>query len=194
MDLRRGSNHDRADGRKMASAGAPFGDWDVGPNGGGGEEVARLQARRRSGGTSCRSWRVEGTLLDVGCGAKPFRGLVPSHVRYVGIDTTDAKGHFGYAAPDVMHYSGDTWPVETGQMDTILCTETLEHVLDVDRFLSEAARCLRTGGLLFMTIPFSARWHFVPTWLLAVRTVFAAISLGQGGIRAHRGLRSGATP
>src|SRR5438046_8876198 len=78
------------------------------------------------------------------------------------MDTTEAKGRFGYTAPDAVYISGDIWPIKTGHVDTILCTETLEHVLDVDRFLSEAARCLRTGGLLFMTIPFSARWHFVP--------------------------------
>ena len=44
----------------------------------------------------------------------------------------------------------------------VLCTETLEHVLETRRFLAEAARCLAPGGTLLFTIPFAARWHFIP--------------------------------
>ena len=47
-------------------------------------------------------------------------------------------------------------------MNVVLCTETLEHVLETRRFLAEAARCLAPGGTLLLTIPFAARWHFIP--------------------------------
>ena len=47
-------------------------------------------------------------------------------------------------------------------MNVVLCTETLEHVLETRRFLAEAARCLTPGGTLLLTIPFAARWHFIP--------------------------------
>jgi hypothetical protein len=43
-----------------------------------------------------------------------------------------------------------------------LCTEALEHVLEPSQFLDRAFQALRPGGLLFVTVPFSARWHFVP--------------------------------
>jgi SAM-dependent methyltransferase len=46
--------------------------------------------------------------------------------------------------------------------DFILCTETLEHVLDARSFLAEAARCLVPGGRILLTVPFSARWHYIP--------------------------------
>ncbi len=46
--------------------------------------------------------------------------------------------------------------------DTVLCTETLEHVLDPPGFLAEAKRSLRPGGRLILTVPFAARWHYVP--------------------------------
>jgi SAM-dependent methyltransferase len=46
--------------------------------------------------------------------------------------------------------------------DTVLCTETLEHVLAPLDFLAEAKRSLRPGGRLILTVPFAARWHYVP--------------------------------
>src|SRR5437660_4626608 len=54
---------------------------------------------------------VRGTALDVGCGAQPFRELFNPNVRYRGVDTVDAKSHFGYNVPDTTYYDGDVWPV-----------------------------------------------------------------------------------
>jgi len=105
---------------------------------------------------------VEGTILDVGCGAQPFRSLVNPLATYQGIDTAEAKAHFGYEMPDTCYFSGDVWPVADQSVDVVLCTETLEHVLDSRQFLAEAHRCLIPGGMLILTVPFSARWHFIP--------------------------------
>jgi SAM-dependent methyltransferase len=105
---------------------------------------------------------VRGRLLDVGCGAQPFRALVPEGVSYVGIDTREALDHFGYQIPDTIYFEGPTWPVEDESCDAILCTEVLEHVLDPKRFLREAHRCLAPGGRLCLTVPFAARWHYIP--------------------------------
>ena len=49
-----------------------------------------------------------------------------------------------------------------GEADAVLCTETLEHVRDAGAFLSELNRALAPGGQLILTVPFAARWHFVP--------------------------------
>jgi SAM-dependent methyltransferase len=105
---------------------------------------------------------VRGTVLDVGCGAQPFRSLISPQATYLGIDTDAAKAHFGYEMPDTTYFSGDRWPVADVTVNVVLCTETLEHVLETRRFLGEAARCLAPGGTLLLTIPFAARWHFIP--------------------------------
>jgi SAM-dependent methyltransferase len=105
---------------------------------------------------------VRGTLLDVGCGAQPYRTLVPASVRYLGIDRADAKDRFSYDVPDTTYFTGERWPVQDAAADTVLCTETLEHVLDPLSFLAEARRALRPGGRLILTVPFAARWHYVP--------------------------------
>jgi SAM-dependent methyltransferase len=105
---------------------------------------------------------ARGKIVDVGCGAQPYRSLLPSTVEYVGIDIAEAATRFGYQAPDTVYFSGAEWPKEAENADLILCTEALEHVPAPAAFLKEAHRCLRPGGQLVVTVPFAARWHFIP--------------------------------
>jgi len=105
---------------------------------------------------------VDGLVLDVGCGAQPYRPLLGPSARYLGIDTIDAKSDFGYEIPDTVYFEGDSWPVGSESVNVVLCTETLEHVLEPSSLLAEAHRTLLPGGKLLLTVPFAARWHFVP--------------------------------
>ena len=106
--------------------------------------------------------QCNGTAVDVGCGAQPYRRLFDPGVKYVGIDTTDARAHFRYDIPDTTYYAGNTWPLADRFADIVLCTETLEHVSDPVQFLDEMARCLKPGGSVVLTVPFAARWHYIP--------------------------------
>ncbi len=103
-----------------------------------------------------------GDVLDVGSGAQPYRPLLPADARYRAIDDAAAGKDFGYAMPDTEYFEGDRWPVLDGSADVVLTTETLEHVLEPAVFLAEARRVLRDGGRIILTVPFSARWHYVP--------------------------------
>jgi SAM-dependent methyltransferase len=134
---------------------------------------------------------VAGTVLDMGCGAQPYRILFANEISYIGLDTADAKSHFGYELPDTRYFAGTEWPVESGTANFVLCTETLEHVQDPGKMLREAFRCLRPGGQLLLTVPFAARWHFIPFdyWrftpsglkLLLEREGFASVLIGARG-------------
>ncbi len=105
---------------------------------------------------------AHGNLLDVGCGAQIYRSLVPADVVYQGIDTVDAQAGFGYDIPNTRYFAGDAWGVPAGSIDFLLSTEVLEHVRDPAAFLAQALQCLRPGGQLLLTVPFAARWHFIP--------------------------------
>ncbi len=103
-----------------------------------------------------------GVVLDAGCGAQPYRSLMNPEASYQGIDHADAGRHFGYSVSDTTYYEGDRWPVSDASVDVVLSTEALEHVSDPPVYLSQAFRCLKPGGTLILTVPFSARWHFIP--------------------------------
>src|SRR5688572_33509361 len=45
---------------------------------------------------------ARGKVVDVGCGAQPYRSLLSPGVEYVGLDIVEANEHFGYEAPDTL--------------------------------------------------------------------------------------------
>jgi len=106
--------------------------------------------------------QARGSLLDIGCGAQIYRELVPDSVAYHGIDTSDAKARFGYEVADTHYFDGDDWGVADCTFDIALCTEVLEHIAEPVGFLARTYNCLRPGGLLILSVPFAARWHFIP--------------------------------
>lgn len=105
---------------------------------------------------------IRGTVLDIGCGAQPYRSLLSPGATYLGLDTVDANDHFGYKVPHTVYFKGSRWPAKSHTASTVLCTETLEHILDPSQIFREANRCLIPGGKIILTVPFSARWHYVP--------------------------------
>jgi SAM-dependent methyltransferase len=106
--------------------------------------------------------QASGKVIDVGCGGQPYRPLLPDSVEYVGIDIADATTNFGYATSDTVYFAGQDWPEQTANADLVLCTEVLEHVANPASFLEQAYVALRPGGHVVCTVPFAARWHFVP--------------------------------
>ncbi|RUP01489.1 MAG: class I SAM-dependent methyltransferase [Mycobacterium sp.] len=105
---------------------------------------------------------VDGTILDVGAGAQPYRPLINPAAEYQAIDIADAGEQFGYEIPGTIYFQGSEWPITDHTVDLVLATETLEHVANPDAFLGEARRVLRKGGKVLLTVPFSARWHYIP--------------------------------
>lgn len=105
--------------------------------------------------------KTTGRLLDVGCGAQPFRRFFGTS-EYLGLDIADSDSKFSYRSPDTVYYDGGVFPFGDKEFSRVLCTETLEHVPEPRVFLSEIFRVMDDKAVLLLTVPFAARWHFVP--------------------------------
>ena len=58
-------------------------------------------------------------------------------------------------------FDGVHLPFSDGAFDAVYCKQVLEHVRDVQLFLSEVRRVLRPGGGLALTTPAWSRWSAV---------------------------------
>jgi SAM-dependent methyltransferase len=105
---------------------------------------------------------VEGSVLDVGCGESPYRFLLNQETtHYTGIDLFDAD-KFDSHNPDVIPFDGVHIPFPADQFDTVICTEVLEHVEDFQGLVDEIHRVMKDGAMAIVTVPWSARYHYVP--------------------------------
>ena len=102
-----------------------------------------------------------GNVLDVGCGQSPYRFLLKPEVSYFGIDIVDAE-KFDYSNPVITPFNGEDIPFENEKFDALICTEVLEHVEKYQKLTDEMFRVLKKGGKGIVTIPWSARYHYIP--------------------------------
>ena len=96
---------------------------------------------------------AKGVLLDIGCGTKPYEKNFAVFVqKHWGLEYSPESGFWGNRA-DVF---GDAaaLPLVDNSVDTILCTEVLEHVPNPEKVIAEFARVLRPDGILMTTAPF----------------------------------------
>jgi SAM-dependent methyltransferase len=96
---------------------------------------------------------IHGAVLDVGCGTKPYESWAPHATEYAGIDVTDGP------KVDAVIKPGQAWPLEDGRFDTVLCTQVLEHAIDVEHVVGEIARVLKPGGQAIVSVPFIYNEH-----------------------------------
>lgn len=88
--------------------------------------------------------------------------MLPDAVTYVGVDVAMA-GDFGMTKRSgIIYYDGVRLPFADSSFEQVLCTEVLEHVSSPVALLRDIHRVLAPGGLLIMTVPWSARVHHLP--------------------------------
>ena len=98
---------------------------------------------------------ITGRVLDVGCGAKPYKRMFPE-CEWTGLDARPV----GEVTAD-MDLDYDLEP----EFDTVLCTDALQFSRDPKRAVGNMAYALKSGGHLIITAPNCAedddsRWRF----------------------------------
>jgi SAM-dependent methyltransferase len=128
---------------KAAERGEPSYVWRAG-------QARRLEMIRAAAGA-----RLQGTILENGCG-------VGMYLKRLSVNATLAAGleielpRAREAAAQklvVLNGAGESLPFEDEKFDLVLSHEVLEHVADDRRCLEEIVRVLKPGGRLVLFVP-----------------------------------------
>jgi SAM-dependent methyltransferase len=114
--------------------------------------------RRIDAAISFAAPQAHGVLLDIGCGKKPYQSVFEPFVeKHLGIEYSPESVYRGHQA----NIFGDAMklPLADESIDTILCTEVLEHLPNPETAISEFARVLRPNGIIITTAPFCFPVH-----------------------------------
>jgi len=118
--------------------------------------------------------------LDLGCGDGRLTDELDALKIYAAdvsrVALERARHRLGPDATFVELEPDSPLPLEDTQFDLVLCAETLEHVRDVQFFLSEIRRVLRPGGTLAVTTPAHSRLTGIKILVRGFDNVFEPLS------------------
>ncbi len=124
-------------------------------------EVASYLVRNRLlNGISRYVGKLEGKMLDFGCGSKPYKALFTVK-EYVGLDF-DSQGHDHSNEEIDVLYNGITIPFPDETFDSVFSSEVFEHVFNLEAILPEINRVMKKGALILVTCPFAICEHEQP--------------------------------
>lgn len=109
--------------------------------------------------TAAAQLQPSDAVLDIGCGAGYGTRMLSNHARQVtGVDVsveavTTATAAYGSARCVFSSYDGARLPFADGQFDAATSFQTIEHVTDDERFVADAARVVKSGGVFVLTTP-----------------------------------------
>jgi len=99
-----------------------------------------------------------GKLLDIGCGNKPYSEILkPLIGEYVGCDIVQSSDK----QVDILCPANNI-PIEDNSFDTVMSTQTIEHVEDHQGLVNEAYRLLKPNGFFIISGPLYWPLHEEP--------------------------------
>ena len=99
---------------------------------------------REVGYTICTNMRI----LDLGCGDRYLEPIcIKEGFFYRGLDYIDVD------------FEIDPFPVQDNSIDIVISLAVIEHLRDPQNFLANILRCLKPGGLVYLSTPnFQMDW------------------------------------
>ena len=96
---------------------------------------------------------AKGKVLDIGCGNKPYAKYFENFCNeFIGCDIVQSSEN----KVDIICKATDI-PLENQSLDTIFCTQVIEHIADHDKLISEMFRLLKPNGFVILSGPMY--WH-----------------------------------
>jgi SAM-dependent methyltransferase len=105
--------------------------------------------------------KIEGDILDFGCGSKPYESLFIKAKSYIGVDM-QASGYDHKDSKIDFCYDGKVIPLPDDSFDAVVCFEVLEHIFNIEEVLGEIRRVLKPNGQILISIPFAWNEHLIP--------------------------------
>ncbi|MDP2760793.1 MAG: methyltransferase domain-containing protein [Sideroxyarcus sp.] len=103
---------------------------------------------------------VRGVVYDLGCGKRPYeRDILRVAECYVGVDWSNTL--HGLSA-DIVADLNKPLPIENEVADSVTSFQVMEHLCEPQVMLDEAFRILRSGGAVYITVPFQWWIHEAP--------------------------------
>ena len=102
---------------------------------------------------------LNGKLLDIGCGTKPYENICNVE-EYVGLEIDTVENRCNKKAD--YFYDGIVMPFEDKCFDSLISNQVFEHVFNPSEFLSEVNRVTKIKGLFLLTVPFVWDEHEQP--------------------------------
>ncbi len=104
---------------------------------------------------------LSGKVLDFGCGYSPYKSYIKCD-EYVRVDKPSIYNNNGNLKSDIIFYDGKKLPFNDNTFDSIICTEVLEHIPNLDEIAKELNRVLKPKGTILISVPFTWDEHEVP--------------------------------
>lgn len=101
---------------------------------------------------------ARGRLLDIGCGNKPYQEMLMPYIEeYFGCDIVQSTKN----CVDVLSPANNI-PLDSKTFDTVISTQTIEHVEDHQGLVNEAYRLLKPEGYFILSGPMYWPLHEEP--------------------------------
>ena len=115
-----------------------------------------------------KKYSFTGTVLDVGCGEKPYKKYFTKVKNYDGIDFKNYSRNKDFIAhkPDLFfpksYLESFELPFQDNYYNAVVTFQVLEHHKKPMKLISEINRIVKPGGYVLLTVPFLGGVHERP--------------------------------
>jgi SAM-dependent methyltransferase len=108
---------------------------------------------------------LTGRVIDLGGhkGSSYYKLLKTEQpIEVANMDSTNPGTHKTPSGADHVFDLEKSFPLPSGSFDAVLCINVMEHIYNYKNLLSESSRILKSGGRIYISVPFFFNIHGSP--------------------------------